>query len=122
MINPAICFRFAGEAPPDFPHLSHVLHVPIILGIHISIVGTTTFNISWLKDLSPQSCEFLEDRGCLTHNGFSKVNQRPYRPADRRFYAWAVRFSFQAFPFHGTDTCNFFVIVMTEKEVSSLVI
>lgn len=84
MINPAISFRYAGEAPSDFPRgAGYVLGAPIIPGIYVRIVGTTGFKIYWLKDLSPQSCEFLGVRDCLTHKGFGKVIERPHLPADR---------------------------------------
>lgn len=99
MINPGVSVRFAGEAPPDFPCLTgeaRVLGAPVTPGIYVNTVSTTGFNIYWLKDLCPRSCDFLEDRDCLTHNGLRKVNKRPCLPADRRFSVWVVRFSLQA--------------------------
>lgn len=108
MINATTVFRFA--APLDFlPPAGkvHVLGAPIILRIYISIAGTPMLNIYWLKHLSPQLHEFLEDTDCRTHLGFTKgtlsqVIQQIEDPG-----GWVGRFSFQAFPFQGTDSCNF---------------
>lgn len=100
MINPAVSVRFAGEAPPDFPRVTGEARVPgapLTPGIYVSVVDTTGFSIYWLKDLCPRSCDFLEDRDRLTHNGFREVNESPCLPADGRFYVWVVRFALQAF-------------------------